>query len=249
MVPCYNEADRLHTEQFRAYLRDADSVGFVLVDDGSTDDTRGVLDELASEEAPPVLVVSHRQNRGKGAAVRSGILRAFEENPEFVGYWDADLSTPLDAIALLEGELRSSPQLFAVLGSRFRSMGRQIERSAMRHYVGRIFATAASLTLGIPIYDTQCGAKLFRLTPRLQRAFDEPFDSRWAFDVEILARLLQASSVDERRALEAGILEYPLPLWRDVPGSKVRPLDFAVAIVDLLRVQRRYPRVSTASGR
>ena len=72
-------------------------------------------------------------------------------------------------------------------------MGTDIRRSAVRHYTGRLFATAGSLVLGVPVYDTQCGAKAFRVTDALRAALAEPFVSRWAFDVEVLGRLLRST--------------------------------------------------------
>ena len=111
-------------------------------------------------------------------------------------------------------------------------LGRQIERVAARHYLGRVFATAASLTLDLPVYDTQCGAKFFRRTPALEEALARPFLSRWVFEVELLSRVTRgphAISVDR-------IQEEPLLVWRDVAGSKLTNRAKVRAVVDLARI-------------
>ncbi|MDQ1419024.1 MAG: hypothetical protein QOJ52_986, partial [Acidimicrobiaceae bacterium] len=77
-----------------------------------------------------------------------------------------------------------------MLGSRIARLGSTIERTARRHLLGRVFATAASVALGCQVYDTQCGAKVFRVTPALTVALQRPFRSAWAFDVELQSRLL-----------------------------------------------------------
>jgi hypothetical protein len=126
-------------------------------------------------------------------------------------------------------------------------LGRSIRRSSLRHYLGRLFATLASETLGLPIYDTQCGAKLFRAGPETRVLFAETFLTRWLFDVELVARLIE--STGERghaRALEA-IYELPLESWHDVGASKVRPLDFLRSGLDLLRIRRRYRRLGAVA--
>ena len=89
-------------------------------------------------------------------------------------------------------------------------LGYDIDRSAVRHYLGRVFATAASLILQARVYDTQCGAKLFRAGPALSDALATPFLSRWAFDVEFLGRLLIGSPAVPPLPLSA-VVEVPLP--------------------------------------
>jgi hypothetical protein len=122
-----------------------------------------------------------------------------------------------------------------------RLLGRHIERSALRHYLGRVFATGASLTLGLPVYDTQCGAKLLRAGELARRLVAEPFLTRWVFDVELLARLSRLVR-DEPVPIEQRVHEVPLLRWTDVPGSKVRPWDFMRSGLELARIWGAYRR-------
>ena len=109
--------------------------------------------------------------------------------------------------------------------------------SDVPHYLGRIFATVASKTLSLPIYDTQCGAKIFKVTPELTHVLAQPFLSRWIFDVEIVARYLQRCG---REFCFSSMYEFPLDAWEDVGGSKLRPFDFFYAAFDIFRIHRRY---------
>mgnify|MGYP003548776828 CR=1 FL=1 len=136
-------------------------------------------------------------------------------------------------------------EIDVVLASRVGLLGHTIERRATRHYLGRLYATAASLALGVAVYDTQCGAKLFRSTDALRAALATPFPDRWSFDVEMLARLL-APGRGVTPLPPDRILEVPLHEWRDVGGSKRRPLAAARAAVALAGVRRRTARRTTA---
>jgi hypothetical protein len=185
-------------------------------------------------------VLRHPRNAGKGESVRRGIAEAMRRQPEVVGFWDADLSTPLDAVNDLMSVLAACPDCQMVFGARVQLLGREIVRHAWRHYLGRVFATAASIVLRLPIYDTQCGAKLFRVTPATTAIFNEPFGSRWIFDVEIIARFIQR--VGSVTQAGAQIIECPLRTWKDVAGSKVRPRHFVVTFGDLVRIYLRYGR-------
>jgi len=167
---------------------------------------------------------------------------ALERECDYVGYWDADLATPLDAVPEFVRILDDDPEIQMVFGARIKLLGRTVERDRVRHYVGRIAATLISSALRLGIYDTQCGAKLFRVNCVTRQLFSEPFVSRWIFDVEILARLEQLHRAGEGEAPSRLIYELPLRVWRDQPGSKVGPWDFLQAGVDLLRIRSRYLR-------
>jgi len=239
VVPCYNEAKRLRVDVFRDYLRNHPGTTFLFVDDGSKDATLSVLKTLRDSLPEQVEVLPLAQNSGKGEAVRQGLVHAVKlRASDYVGYWDADLATPLDAIEDLQGILTAQDAIRIVMGSRVRLLGRHIVRKAARHYLGRVFATFASLTLRLPVYDTQCGAKILRVTPDLENLLAQPFCSRWIFDVELIARFAQlypTASGDPK-----WIYEFPLHVWEDIDGSKVKAFDFVRAARDLIEIRSRY---------
>lgn len=240
VVPCYNEAARFKVDAFLDFARSFPRVHFVFVNDGSRDATLEVLNALHARLPDSSSVLNCTRNCGKAEAVRQGLTLALRQlRPPVAGFWDADLATPLEAISELLGVLDQRPDIEMVFGARVKLLGRRIERLAVRHYLGRLFATVVSNMLRMPIYDTQCGAKLFRSTPELEQALAEPFRSRWIFDVEILARLIQQRGGDSA-AVAATIYEYPLMQWVDVAGSKVRQRDFLKAIAELAVIYRRY---------
>jgi glycosyltransferase involved in cell wall biosynthesis len=242
VIPCYDEAARLPAARFKDFLREHPEVSFVFVDDGSRDDTLALLRSLERVDPDRVCVLALPENAGKAEAVRRGMLRALQDDVEFVGFWDADLATPLAALLEFRRLLAERPELEVVIGSRVVLLGRRIDRRALRHYLGRAAATAIALTLGLRVYDTQCGAKLFRAGPTARELFAEPFIARWAFDVEILARLIRARRGGALAPAAEVVCEVPLEEWVDVAGSKIRPLDYLRSGVDLLRIWLRYLR-------
>ena len=241
VVPCYNEAARLDTGRFAAFVSGTGAT-LLCVDDGSKDETARVLEELASRSAGRIHVLRLAQNRGKANAVRAGMLQAIEAGADRVGYWDADLATPLEEIPRFEAVLEARPRIIGVLGSRVRMLGTEIDRSAARHYMGRVFATIASVVLRLAVYDTQCGAKLFRAGPVLRAALKAPFRSRWAFDVELIARLDRASRAAGGPPASDLLMELPLQVWRDVGGSKLSVPAMVRATLELLAVRRNAGR-------
>ncbi len=247
VVPCYNEEKRLDSDQFSRFLATNGDVKFHFVNDGSSDGTIEVLHRLIERHGCQVGVLDLPQNRGKAEAVRRGVLELLGDKIEYVGYWDADLATPLDAIVTLRELLTNDPDLQAVFGSRVQLLGRQIDRKAARHYAGRIFATVISMLLKLKVYDTQCGAKLFRANRNTTELFLEPFKSKWIFDVEILMRLV-ALETGESQSASCGVYEYPLKQWCDVGGSNIRLVDFALAARDLWKIYRDLSKRSVAKS-
>lgn len=240
VVPCYNEAGRLRLDQFGRFLEAPQNIRLLFVNDGSRDGTLAVLRELEAKYPGRAQVLNQERNTGKAEAVRCGMLHAIAHaDSAYTGFWDADLATPLADIATMRQLLAARSDLQMVFGARVRLLGRSIERRTVRHYLGRCFATCVSIMLRLPIYDTQCGAKLFRITPDLRQVLSTPFQSRWIFDVEIIARFLQLHRNDPGWASHA-IYEHPLERWQDVAGSKVHPADFLKALFDLLRIRAQY---------
>jgi dolichyl-phosphate beta-glucosyltransferase len=241
VVPCFNEAQRLRPDAFRSYCARVPDVDFLFVDDGSRDETLARLRELERSLPGRAAVLHLERNEGKAEAVRRGMCAAFESDAPLVGYWDADLATPLDEIARFRAVLAAHPRVELVLGARVQLLGRLVRRSPIRHYLGRVFATGVSLFLRLPIYDTQCGAKLMRSDTGLAALFATPFEVDWTFDVELLARLVRLRG---RAAAREALYELPLERWEDVAGSKVAPADFFVAFAEIGRLWRRYGRGS-----
>ncbi len=225
VIPCHNEADRLRPSDFQAAASGLASLHLLFVDDGSRDDTANMLESLRRSNPSQMHVVTLGRNCGKAEAARQGFLCAFRENYELVGFWDADLATSPEAIPEFCRFFETSA-ILGVIRARVRMLGRRIERRPIRHYAGRFFATAVSLLPDLPVYDIQCGAKLFRNVPAIQRVFRVPFTVDWTFDVEILARLLLFESRSECPPVTEAIVEYPLRVdgCRRVKAERYRRL-------------------------
>ncbi len=235
VVPCYNEAQRLPQQDFIKFAQDYPGYNFLFVNDGSKDGTLEVLSNLCASNPARFSLLNLKDNAGKAEAVRAGFLKVFNSGAPFLAFWDADLASPLEILPSFIKVFDTEPKTEIILGARVKLMGHHIERRALRHYLGRIFATCASWVLNLEIYDTQCGAKIFRVTNTLKEVFQKPFISRWIFDVEILKRYMKKTGFSKQEA-ERRIYEMPLPRWRDVAGSKVKPSDFLKAFVELTKI-------------
>ena len=237
IIPCYNEERRLPVDELRAFTLPGMRIELFLVNDGSRDGTLRLIESLQKEDPQKFSVLNLERNSGKAEAVRRGILAAIERKPDLVGFWDADLATPLSELTDFLEIFATRPEIEMVFAARVRLLGRSISRNPGRHYFGRVGATLISSSLGLAVYDTQCGAKLFRTSDTIRELLAKPFISRWIFDVEIIARFVQQRGRD---AAARAIYELPIMVWRDVKGSKVKSTDFGRALKDLWKIHRAY---------
>lgn len=236
VVPCYNEAERLDGDVFLKTLAGSPDLSFVFVDDGSTDATLHCLETLQLANPRQIDVIRLRRNSGKAEAVRTGLQHACRVGADLVGYWDADLATPLEAIADFRIIFDRYTEITVAFGARRQLLGHRINRTASRRAVSRICASLARLAVGLPIGDTQCGAKLLRNTPALRGAIETPFTAGWLFDVELFSRIAAATPQPE-----VCFYEVPLSEWHEVAGSKVSGRAIARSGVQMLRlIARRF---------
>jgi glycosyltransferase involved in cell wall biosynthesis len=227
IVPCYNEADRL-IKTIPEFLNSP--FRFVFVNDGSTDGTKQFLEKNITHRD---YVLTLEKNSGKAEAVRSGMLFLKTLNEysdiEWAGFWDADMSTPVSEAQDFISYANEHGDADAVYGSRVLKLGSTIKRLLSRHLLGRVYCTITSICLKLDCYDSQCGAKLFRKST-LDKAFSEPFISRWIFDLEIIKRLSGFKQI-----------EYPVTRWEDVKGSKISPFtSFPSVAVDIWKIYKKY---------
>ncbi|MDD3119647.1 MAG: glycosyltransferase [Victivallales bacterium] len=218
VVPCYNEEKRLPGAEIDAFVRQEEGrLKIMLINDGSSDATGRVITALAAAN-PDIIAINRSDNIGKAETVRDGIMAAVREPCEWVGFWDADMATPLNELSHLLAHCRRR-DYEVVTGCRLARLGADVRRKLTRHYLGRVFATVASTLLHLPLYDSQCGAKIFR-RELAEQIFARPFVSRWLFDVEIFRRLVQWYGKEKTTRI---VYECPLYQWIDVAGSKLTP--------------------------
>ena len=227
VVPAYNESGRLpgSLRRMREYF---DAVGeeyeVIVVDDGSSDDTYPASAALA-EDWPQLQVLRFERNRGKGAAVREGMLAARGEHRLFS---DADLSTPLDELPKLRERLGGDVQV--AIASRGLAESRiDVHQQKRRELMGRTYNRLLQLLVLRGIQDSQCGFKVF--TAEAAVACFEPLrTSRFGFDAEVLLRA---------QAHGWRIAEVPVR-WRHVEASRVHPLrDASRMLLDLVLLRLR----------
>jgi dolichyl-phosphate beta-glucosyltransferase len=226
VIPAYDEEKRLSgtLERITGYLK-GETWKFsevIVVDDGSRDGTVRVAEEFRSRVLS-VRVLRNPGNRGKGYAVRHGMLEA---KGEWTLFSDADLSTPIEE---LEKLWRAAQEARAQVAIGSRALDRSligVHQPLFRESAGKLFNLTARIITGLPFWDTQCGFKLFE-TKAAREIFRRQQLERFGFDVEVLfiARKLGYSSI-----------EVPVR-WNDVAGTKVGAVSGLSAFIDPLRVR------------
>ena len=235
VVPCYNEAKRLDFAAFELFLNSELNIDILFSNDGSTDTTKQLLENFCSKLPGRAFIYNMPKNGGKAEAVRCGVLEACKNNTyNYVAFWDADLSTPLNEVPIFLKQARDHSKKIAI-GSRMKRLGATVKRRPVRHFLGRIFSTFSSIILKLPVYDTQCGAKVF--STELSFLFDDKFITSWLFDVELIARYRNKFGVTS--ALN-DIVEVPVNTWIEKEGSKLKLTDMIKVPMELLAIHRKY---------
>jgi glycosyltransferase involved in cell wall biosynthesis len=235
VIPCYNEANRFQTERFKAFLKNRNGVVLFFVDDGSTDTTSSLIKALKSVFPEQVQSIIHLKNKGKAEAVRTGINEAFKRKDiERFAFLDADLSSSLEECFEIADKIDTHKAF--VFGSRIKKLDNNIQRKKYRFIIGRVIATLISYMLKLPIYDSQCGCKVFR-RDWVGIIFKDVFISPWLFDVEIFFRLIRHFG---REKIQTKIEEVPLKEWVDTDDSKVSLLYGFKVWFDLIKIYVHY---------
>jgi glycosyltransferase involved in cell wall biosynthesis len=226
IIPAYNEARRLPGTLRRVLdwlgQQEFSFCEILVVDDGSRDETASLAEDLARAH-PVVRVLKNPGNRGKGYAVRHGMLEA---RGAWVLFTDADLSTPIEEVKTLYCRAREGKAAIAI-GSRALDPSLvEVHQAALREWSGKIFNFAMRAITGLQFRDTQCGFKLFERGAARQVFSRQKLDG-FSFDVEALFIA---------RRLSLPVVEVPVR-WRNVEGTKVGALNGVQSFTDLLRIR------------
>ncbi|WP_298484373.1 response regulator [uncultured Maribacter sp.] len=236
VIPCYNEEERLSGVEFRDFAHRNLGYHLCFVNDGSTDKTLEVLQELRKGNEDTISIYDCEKNGGKAEAVRQGVLHlAKDEQLDYIGYLDADLSTDFRDFDDLVKTLQNS-DFKIVSGSRMSRMGANITKESARKIISMTINLIIRTILGMPFNDTQCGAKIMD-KDIVENMFSKKFITRWLFDVEIFMRMRKHYG---KKNVQSLICEQPLKRWVHADGSKLSMKDSVKIVGQLAKIAFHY---------
>lgn len=217
VIPCYNEENRLLSKDFKDFVKTNLNYHLCFVNDGSTDNTLQALNELCKGNQNNMSIYNCKKNGGKAEAVRLGMLNlAKQEQFDYIGFLDADLSTDFSDFTRLVETIKNS-EFKIVSGSRIDRMGADITKQSARKIISSIINFTIRKTLGMEFRDTQCGAKIMT-REIIEKTFQKKFITKWLFDVEIFMRMKKIYGTENAKKV---ICELPLKRWIHMDGSKL----------------------------
>ncbi len=236
VIPCYNEAERLSGVDFKDFAHKNLGYQLCFVNDGSTDNTLEVLQEMRKGNEDTISIYNCEKNGGKAEAVRQGVLHLIKDPQlDYIGYLDADLSTDFrdfdDLVKTLQGS-----EFKIVSGSRMSRMGANITKESARKIISKTINLIIRNILGMPFNDTQCGAKIMH-RDIVENMFTQKFITKWLFDVEIFMRMRKFYGKEKAQAL---ICEQPLKRWIHADGSKLSMKDSVKIVGQLAQIAVHY---------
>ncbi len=236
VIPCYNEEKRLLSTEFIDFVHSNLGYHLCFVNDGSTDNTLEVLNKLSKSRETNISVFNCKKNGGKAEAVRQGILHLVKEDQlDYIGYLDADLSTDFRDFDDLVKTIESS-DFKIVSGSRMSRMGANITKESARKIISMSINLIIRTILGMPFNDTQCGAKIMD-KDIAKLMFKDRFITSWIFDVEIFMRMRK--HYGKKKAISY-ICEQPLKRWIHADGSKLSMRDSIKIVGQLGQIAVHY---------
>jgi len=237
VVPCFNEEKNFSVKKFEKVISTMSDVLLCFVDDGSRDRTPQLLESLKKLHTDKVDIITHSENKGKAEAVRTGILHCNNNyNHSIIAFLDADLSTSLEECLALRPYLKDEIEF--CFASRTLQSDSNIQIKYYRFIIGRLLRPIIWKILGIKIYDTQCGCKLFTKNLSIE-LFKDEFISKWLFDIELFARTKKKFGEDE---VEARLCEVPVKEWIDSNSSSVKISYFFNLWSDLIKIRNQYSK-------
>ena len=225
IIPAYNEEKRIQNTllKVRDFLVQQNyEYEIIVVNDGSTDKTLDIVNQLKSK-INSLILIDHKENKGKGFAVRGGMLQA---KGDYKLFMDADGSSPIEEVEKFFPYLKQGNDV--VIGSRaIKGANITLAQNLQRKFLGFAFRMMTKILAGLwGFNDTQCGFKIFD-AKSANDIFSKCKINGWSFDVEVLVL-----------ARKLGYLVKEVPInWHDSPGTKVKMTGMVRSVFDLLVIR------------